>query len=263
MKRIFNLATTILVASLILAGCKKDDLLYDGPSLAHFTTPSATFYVEEQDTVYRVPVGLTKAFDTDMTFTVQVVEDGTTAVDGEQYRLRSTQVTIPAGQVIGYIEVEGIFENVATPTNLVLALDSTGSSAQFYQTFTLKIQQFCKFVQEEFVGTYFFSSAWWEDEYEVDAVADPNNPNAIIFKDLYDIGYDVTVVFNDDNKNNIFVSVAQQPAWYNSTYGDVYLMGGTGTFNGCEKTLTYSTAHGVPGLGTFSGTDTPTLVKID
>lgn len=267
MKKIFNLAFTVVLAAITMVSCEKESLVYDGAALGHFTEASNSFFVEAEDTLYTIPVGLTKAADQDITFKVQVVGEGTTGEAGVHYTLVSDEVTIKAGEVIGNLTVIGHFDNLTNPVKLKLELAESDKAASFLQTYDLTIQQFCPFVRDEFVGTYIFESDWWTEgvPYEVSAIAHPENANAIIFKDMYEEGYDITIVFNDATKSNFFVTIAQQPAWFNPTYGDIYLYGGTtGKFDACNKSINFTIIHGVPGLGTFGGSDTPSsLVKID
>jgi hypothetical protein len=139
--------------------------------------------VEQEENEFSVPVGITKPNDADVTLTIKVLAEESTAVEGEDFTLESNQITIAAGEVITDLVVIGNFENIDVKKTVVFEIESSDKSAQYNQTYTLTIQRFCPFVRDDFVGTYEFESEWWlegEDPYLVDAIADPDDENAIL-----------------------------------------------------------------------------------
>ena len=48
MKKIFNIAFTVVLATLTMVSCKKESLKYDGPALAHFSSQVGSYFVEDQ-----------------------------------------------------------------------------------------------------------------------------------------------------------------------------------------------------------------------
>ena len=144
-----------IVTKLILAFCfiaiiscdeDQDPAIYEGPSLTYFTEETGNFFVEDVDNAtFRIPVGVTESSSNDRTFTVEVNEELTTA-SSNQYQLTSNSFVIPAGEYIGYVEVEGFYENISTEaTTLAIDLVSVDGSnlADFKTTFSLGLNQFC------------------------------------------------------------------------------------------------------------------------
>jgi hypothetical protein len=101
MKKIFNIAFTVALATLTMVSCKKESLKYDGPVLAHFNGATGSYFVEEAgESSFPIPIGITKPNDADVTLTIKVLTEESTAVEGEDFTLQSNQVTIKAGEVV-------------------------------------------------------------------------------------------------------------------------------------------------------------------
>lgn len=281
MKKIFNIAIMMILASLATVSCKKDSLLYDGPMLAHFQSKEGTLFLQPggENTII-IPIGLTKAVDHDVVVTVEL-DSSSTAEAGKQFNFVSQQVTIPAGQVIGNLVIKGDYDSASVASLAVFRI--TSDALQTGDTYTLELQQFCPFNQADFVGFYQFSAVDPADAmlgseangYQVEAIADPNDSTSIIFQNLYNDpddsqvigGYDVKISFDDSDVNNIKVTIADgQTMWFytDGTFdGTVVSKGGTGTFNGCAKTITFSVQHILTSIGFNFGTDVATLKKIN
>lgn len=268
MKKIFNITLVLLLSMVAVVSCKKESLLYDGPVLAHFLKASDVFFVDSEDSTYTLQIGLTKALDRDLTVKL-VADEASTAVEGEQYALESYEVIIPAGEVIGNVTIVGLFSGITDPVNLKLKLVEGENVAGFSTDIDITIRQFCPFVRDEFVGIYNVWSELNEDdageiaEYEVEAIADPDNENGLIFLDVFEDGKNIKVTLDASNKSN-FVAVLEQ-AQTIFTYSEGYpgvLAAGKGTFNACEPEIQFRVKVDVPGLGTF-GDITTILTKVD
>lgn len=257
MKKIFNLTLTLFLASIALVSCNKESLLYDGPSLGHFLKSSDVFFVDVEDSTYTLQVGLTKAFDKDITLHL-TVDEASTAIEGEQYSISSHDIVIPAGSVIGSTELVGLFSGITEPVNLKLKITEAGDVANFATELDLTIRQFCPLVRDNFVGIFNLWSELNEDasgnivEYEVEAIADPEKENGIIFLDVFEEGKNIKVTLDASNKTN-FVSVLEGPQTiftYPPSYPAV-LAAGKGTFNACNPEVQFKVKVDVPGLGSF------------
>lgn len=266
MKKIFNLTLMFAMLAIATVSCKKESLIYEGPSLVHFTSSGTTFFVTPESDKVEIPVGITKSVDQDVTIKVKIGE-GSTAEEGVHFTIDSKEVTISSGEVIQSFVVRPIYENLGTPANLILEIEESSNNAAFTQTYSLRLQQFCKFNAEEFAGTFLWSSPeFWGDEYEIDVIVNPDNENSLIMVDPYQpegVGYNVTLIMNDDDPNNIFLTIPEgASAWYSANYSeDVKIYGGKGTFNTCEGRISYEGTHRIS-LGSF-GLDEVTLTKID
>ncbi|MCQ2075330.1 MAG: membrane lipoprotein lipid attachment site-containing protein [Bacteroidaceae bacterium] len=126
MKRILFLVCLIVA----VAGCsqQKDiDLnTYDGKGLefVHFASSSDSWLVgaDDESFVYDVVVACTYKHDTDMTYNVKVGE-GTTGVEGKDFKLSKKSVTIKAGDYVAEIPVEVLYETVGEGFVLELNLE--------------------------------------------------------------------------------------------------------------------------------------------
>jgi hypothetical protein len=277
MKKIFNIAFMIAFASLAMISCKKESLKYEGPVLAHFNGVEGSYFVDEAGEEFSIPIGITKPNDADVTVTIKVNTEESSAVEGEDFTFQSKEITFKAGEVLSDLVVLGNFEGLDEPKTIVLEIESSDKSAQFNQTYTLDIQRFCPFVRDDFVGLYAFGSEWWfsddngpllDDEgnpitEEVEAIADPEDENAIIFLDLYEPGFNIKVVLNASDKSNFVTSVAKQDAWIYPGIGTIFLVGGSGKFSACDKTLSYETKHGLPDGRFFTGVELALFTKLD
>src|SRR5215204_4524379 len=107
---IFSLAC--FSAIVFFNSCKKDEVAKAEipETIAHFTNQtSGSFFVQNTpNAIYKIPIGLTTPSGTETKVTVSV-SSPTGATAGTQYRLQSTTITIPAGQTIDSLPVQGLF----------------------------------------------------------------------------------------------------------------------------------------------------------
>lgn len=257
MKNIFNrlLVYSLPVFVLFATSCVDDEpLIYTGPSLVHFPTASANFTVEQGgDVGYDLVVGVTAAEPQDRTFTIAVNTTSSTAIEGVHVTFPSKSVVIPAGEVLGRVEVNAVFENLDEPVSLVLNLVEDAASASFRQSFTLNLNRFCASeLAGEWSGTTVLSSPTLTiTDYELTLTATSTNgvyTLSDITGGLYASGYGTR-----DNPVTLVdvcgeLSVIDQP---DVVYGgDVFNATGTVNQNG-SLTLSWSNGYGDAGVTTF------------
>lgn len=273
MKKIFNITLLSLLATWTLVSCKKESLEYDGPVQVHFTEQTGTFFVEEDsDETFQVNIGLTKPASQDLTFTVTIEAENEDVEEGVEYSVSTTQLTIPAGEVIATIDVSSDYEALTDVVKLKFTLDEDeeGYNAIFNQEYNLTIRQFCPFEVEDFVGTYLFYDAWFNaavlggaPPYEVDAILHDSLSNTIVLIEPYDDGMNINITFDASNKSNFKVIIPDQSAWFDGEYGIIESADNEGGFDACERTISYTNTHLVPGLGWFEDNNPVFLQKID
>lgn len=125
-KILFILAACFCLA---LTGCQfEKDIDLDtaggkGLEFIHFNAPSASWMVaaEDESFVYDVPVGCSYSYDTDKTYTIEIGE-ATTGVEGVDFRIPTKSVTIKAGEFIGTVPVEVLYETTGLGFVLELIL---------------------------------------------------------------------------------------------------------------------------------------------
>lgn len=276
MKRISLKFSTLFLIALLgaLNSCVEPELnIYRGDSLVHFPQPTSSYFVvQSNDPGFGVRVGVTAAPTQDLQIPIEIDEDNSTAISGVHYNLNSMSVTIPAGQTEGTLQVSGIFQNLGTPVVLAFTLPTleSGENAAFRQSFSLTINQFCPYVQSDFVGTFNATSTFRAFERQVEVIAG-SNANEVIVKDLYAVGLDVKISLNDSNMSNFIASSGSTPqhAWNDSRYAppnvtiQPFVPTAPGVFSACNKTIRLQLRHCVPAAGgCFGPNDTLILTKI-
>lgn len=127
MKKIFILFCVCLSA--VMIGCNKDKDIdintYNGKGLefVHFESASESWLISETDEsfVHDVVFACTYAYDTDITYNVSV-GNNTTGVEGIDFKLNKKSVTIKAGEYMGIIPVEVLYETTGLGFNIELVL---------------------------------------------------------------------------------------------------------------------------------------------
>lgn len=109
MKRIIIFVS--ILSAVVLTGCQEKKSLYtDSEYIIFSDTLSVNPVLSDEGYHFNVPVTSTVARDYDRTVAVEIIDKGSTAVEGRDYRLRSNTVTIPAGKLSANVEVEPVYE---------------------------------------------------------------------------------------------------------------------------------------------------------
>lgn len=246
------------IAGLFMASCGEREFdIYDGPNQAHFVGSSGTYFVQQaNDPGFPIELGALSPASGSLTLNVEVVDSLSTAVEGTHYTLSSNTISFSDGQALTELLVTGNFDNLTSDQTLVLAL--TGDNvAGFDNTYSLNLTQFCPYVQADFAGTYTFTSSAFGATYEVEAVAGASE-NEVVFQNLYEDGFNVTVSLDASDPTNFTADVQKQDAWISAQYGQARVEG-SGSFNACERTITLNLEHTVD-AGSF-GVFAESLVK--
>lgn len=126
---------------------------YNGQGLefVHFAT-SGAFLIEKDTEPIEVAVGVTTKSNTDRTFNISI-DQNSTAIENTDFILKSKSVTIPAGEYLGSIEIEPLYEtmNQNETVSLILSLEtdlispSYGNTTQLNLTyaFTVDMEYLC------------------------------------------------------------------------------------------------------------------------
>lgn len=244
--KITNKAVWASAVALFAFGCTAENpLVYDGPELFHFTGTTAPYFVEEtNDPGFEVELGVTTAASADRNFTISVVEEESTAIEGVHYTLSSTSVTIPAGAFVGSVMLQGDFDQLGIdgPQTLVFQLSDGETSADFNTTYEVTLQQFCPYVQSDFVGTATVTSTLFGATFPVNVVAG-SDASVIILEDVYSDA-DIEVNMDDSNPANFVARINSTVGWVSGTYGDVTVDNAiSGSFSACNGTISLVLSH--------------------
>lgn len=169
---------------LVFSSC--EDLgpeVYDGDSLSYFEETSATFTIQA-GSIYSGTVLVSEAASYDRTFTLEV--DDASDAPASSYTIGSV-LSIPANSYSGTFEVAGNVLNVVSGTKLVLNLSSVEDSnvATFDNKLTLKMEQFCPFDRENFLGVMSADEAGY-GVYSVNVTAGTED-NELIISNIWDV----------------------------------------------------------------------------
>ena len=269
MRKIIVILTSLFTLAFVMQSCKKkaSDFLTIPDLYAHFANKSVSnFYVQNSsNSVFKIPIGLTTVSDVPRTINVSVTSP-TGAKVGEQYNLPSTSITIPAGQVLDSLTVQGLFPGFASGRIDTLVFTISGGdvpAAPYNNTLKLVMQKYCDVDLDQFVGDY--SNAYDDGSYGPYPIqilsATKTSPTSgyLMLANLWDAGGSTPVRVDLDwsDPANFKTSVPNgQPLYIDSRYGQAWVRPvGTGTFSSCDQTFTLRYQVYV-GAGSFAATVT-------
>jgi len=253
----------------IFAGCdtlefEEADKTYKGPSLVKFTSEQNTFTLEDDTEVRSIEISVLKAPEEDMTVTVSAIDsDEVTAEEGVHYTfVNGNEVTIPAGELFGSLDLEINTNELSCDTRLALELDHP-NLASYNTTTNVRFVILTPFDASAFPGTYNVVYPWWagnSDPYEAELSVGEGD-NEFVFQGFMDEDITVSIV-PDENQSDYTVTLPDQVAWFSTQYdSDVYAVGSTeAIYDFCELSFSMDIEHYIPGLGSF-GSNTATLTK--
>ena len=168
---------------LVFSSCEDTEPeVYDGDSLSYFEETSKTFTIQA-GSIYSGVVLVSEATSYDRTFTLDV--DDVSDAPASSYTI-GTNLVIPANSYSGTFEVAGNVLDVVSGTKLILNLTSVEDSnvATFDNKLTLKMEQFCPFVREDFLGVMSADEAGY-GVYSVNVTAGTEE-NELIISNIWD-----------------------------------------------------------------------------
>ncbi|MCB0445197.1 MAG: hypothetical protein KDC68_06015 [Gelidibacter sp.] len=153
MKKIFLLLTCVSLLSTFTSCNDEEDIhVYDSGDIAYFEETASSLFVTSDNPSESIEIVSTVTSSADRTYNIQI-DPSSTAVEGVEFTLGSSTLTIPAGEYFGTVTVNGIFDGaLETGSTLVLNLTSTTNEvATFDTTHTVSIFKLC---ESNLGGTY-------------------------------------------------------------------------------------------------------------
>lgn len=246
-----NYSLLLLLASFLVFGivaCEKEKVSIP-PAVSEFiTAKTAAYYVlDDPNSVYKIPVGITTAANVDRTINFTVTSP-TGAAEGTQYTIASKSITIPAGQVVDTIELKGLFSGYPTGRKDTLVFTITGGdvpASSWGSSFNLVMQKYCPVDLSVFTGEYtiqdYYDNAPDGAPYTVtlsDATATGATTGTVKVRGLWGVPNAFTVNLDWADPANFTTSVPSQPWFMHGTYGQVTIKAaGSGTFSSCANTF--------------------------
>ncbi len=271
MKRLLKNWGMLFFALSVMAGCSEENATYSGPDYVMFSDTLQTIAVQSDDTYYDIPVTATTACDYDRTYSVEVVDKGSNAIEGVHYDLQSNNVTIKAGERTSSIKIRGHYNNFEDTDSIGVMLRLTADKDKIWDLYgrdtKVVLVKVCPFDINTFVGYAVLTSTFFTDYMQTTEMRllttekDPEVENGIILKNfLYD-GYDIKVLFNTDNPLQPLLEMEPQvvgstaEAFQGSVWGDdkLRVMNTTGAisyYNVCQNFFFQYMTFYVNGVGT-------------
>lgn len=271
MKRLLKNWGMLFFALSVMAGCSEENATYSGPDYVMFSDTLQTIAVQSDDTYYDIPVTATTACDYDRTYSVEVVDKGSNAIEGVHYDLQSNNVTIKAGERTSSIKIRGHYDNFEDTDSIGVMLRLTADKDKIWDLYgrdtKVVLVKVCPFDINTFVGYAVLTSTFFTDYMQTTEMRllttekDPEVENGIILKNfLYD-GYDIKVSFNTDNPLQPLLEMEPQvvgstaEAFQGSVWGDdkLRVMNTTGAisyYNVCQNFFFQYMTFYVNGVGT-------------
>ena len=209
MKRLPIYVLTVL----LLFSCKEQYTTYSDAEYVMFADSISTNLVQKDNGRFNVAVASTVAKNYDRTFGVEIVDEGSNAIEGVHYKLLTSSVTIPAGKLATNVEVEGIYDNIE-------ATDSLGFKLRLVMSEKLKwdlykdsdctkvvMYKSCPFDRNTFTGYAMLSSMFLRDfpgegntyQRVVFTEPHPTESDMIIVRNALYNGYDITLRLHGDD----------------------------------------------------------------
>ena len=225
-----------IAALIALASCSQDYTNYSGPSYIMFSDTLYQYAVQESNEVFNVPVSATEKADFDRTFAVEVVPKQSNAIENRHYRILNNTVTIKAGEMVGNVQVQGIYENIDNTDSLGLTLKlvipEKYNWTDLYKDYThVVMQKSCPFDINNFSGWCVVTSTFYSQYLNnvtnrlIKTQVVEDEENTVLLKDVYYKGYDLKLKFNTKNPLEPKVEMDNQIAGptgeaFGTIYGD-------------------------------------------
>lgn len=228
-------------AILFLNSCHESYITYDDAEYIMFSDTVGVYPVQKDVEFFEVPVVSTVVCDYDRTIGVEVVDEGSTAIERQHYTLKSNTVVIPSGENTGYVYIKGIYDNIDPDSllslNLRLVMPEDLVMDMYGDQTKVQMQKICQFDINDFTGWCVTTSTFLysfdpQKEYQklVYTEIDPTVENGIICRDWLYKGYDIKLRL--DNSDILMPLVHIDGDQVLSDEGSVF-----GTMHGDDKIL--------------------------
>ncbi len=240
MKGLIHILFAALAAAVIAVGCQQQYTTYDDAEYILFSDTTGTYVVCDDGGYFNVPVTSTVARDYDRTFAVEIIDDGSTAIEGVHYRLKSNTITIPAGELTTNVEVMGIYENFGIGELLQFTLklvipDELRWEGLYADWTHVVMYKSAPFVLENFTGWCMLTSTFLNDfpgaenrsmQRLIYTEVDTTKANTVILNNMFFTGYDVSITFHPENPAEPLITmeegqvISDEMSVFGISYGD-------------------------------------------
>ena len=173
-----------LSAVIALASCSEDSHVYSDAEYIMFADTMSVNVVLQGSETFSVPVVSTVTCDYDRTFGVEIVDSGSTAIEGRDYTISSNMLTIKAGENRADVIVSANLDNLPEMDTLQFNLRLVAPESVKWDLYgdQTKVRMFKvrPFSIDEFTGWCMENTVvltnWLHDGYDVTIKMDPSDP---------------------------------------------------------------------------------------
>lgn len=260
MKKIlyFFVLATLLGAAV---SCDEQYVTYNDAEYVMFSDALSQNMVLADGGVFSVPVASTVACDYDRTFGVEIIDEGSNAIEGVHYRLRSNTITIPAGERATAVEVQGLYDNIEPTDSLGFVMqlvmpeqlkwnevypDSDRTKVVMYKSCPFDVNNFTGPCMLTSIFLYNFPGTNTSYQRLIETELHPTEENTVILRDALFDGYDLTITFHPENPANPLVTmdsdqvVSDEASVLGWVLGDDHILASHSSyydsyFNSCQR----------------------------
>ncbi|MBQ7772324.1 MAG: DUF4984 domain-containing protein [Bacteroidales bacterium] len=237
MSKIVKHLTFAFLFMTVIWGCKERYVTYSDAEYVMFADTMAIYPVQKDVEFFSVPVVSTVVKDYDRSFGVEVIDNGSDAIETHHYRLQSNTVTIKAGETRADVLVHGCYDNIGDAEMLGFTLqlvmpDELELPLYGNQT-KVKMMKSCPFDINDFTGYCVLTSMFLYNysltgSYQrlVYTEKHPVEENTIICRNWINEGYDVTMTFHPEDPMSPLVTMdagqvaSDEGSFFGTNHGD-------------------------------------------
>jgi len=236
MKQILKYIAIAFLAS-VLGSCQERYVTYSDAEYVMFADTLATYPVQKDVEYFSIPVVSTVTRDYDRTFGVEIIDNGSNAIENLHYRLKSNTIVIKAGETRADVLVHGLYDNIEATDSLGFTLrlvmnDKLEMPLYGRQTKAVLMKS-CPFDINDFTG-YCMLTSMFLYQYSITGSYQrliytekhPSEENTIICRNWINDGYDVTMKFNSEDPMKPFVTMdrdqvaSDEGSFFGTAHGD-------------------------------------------
>lgn len=272
MKKFWNFLLLFPIAAVWVASCQSDDITYSDKEYVMFADTVYTMPILDKDTIFTVPVAATTTASYDRNYAVEIVNDKSNAVRGFHFDFvdNSNNVVIKAGERVANVMLKGHYPNVAREDSLRLTLRLVEPEAQKWSLYGdethVDLIKCHPFIMNDFlmikndddkVNMTMYASFPFDSNVNTYSVTGyKKNDYTLMLKDMFGSSGsgEIRVLFDDSDPLDLIVTVPEQPAFREATYGTVWVRSSAqypSYFNTFDNFFVLILDAYVPQLGSF------------
>lgn len=271
--------TLCVLAALSFVACEEEYTTYSDAEYVMFADTMSINMVLPDQEYFSVAVASTVACKYDRTFGVEIVDEGSNAIEGKHFRLLSNSVTIPAGKLATEVKVQGLYDNILPTDSLGFTLRLVMPEQLEWELYKDNVQtkvvmyKACPFDVNNFSGWCVVTSLLLRnypgdnDSYQrlIKTEVHPSVPNTVILRECFYDGYDLTITFDTTDVANPIVTMdkdqllSDEASVFGQILGDNHILTTHSSYypsyyNSCQRFVELWNEVYVEDLGEMIGT---------